>query len=374
MTSKQCPTIDNIVGPYDTEGGQKWGVRFKDGFTKCGLRSKADAIYIRDKHRQDKYEMKVSPERYAAKKAKRVTIADLLQLVVDDFERNGLKSLKDAKEHQRFWTKHYGKKLAASVTGSMLKGWTKIMLETLAPATVNRKVAKLLRGYTIAMEEEPPLLTSKPKWTDLKESDARSGFFEQENFEKLRAVLPDYVKVPATIGYWTGMRSAEIKSIGWTQVTFDDREGCVRIQLTGKTKNGKPRQVIMYGDLYNVLRAWRQETRNNLCATVCQRNCKPLKSIEDIWKKCCVQVGLGAGCLDPRTSQYREYVGPIFHDLRRTGLRNLISAGVDRDTAMSISGHLTDAVFTRYNIVNEANLADAGQKVDRYMRAKGGLA
>lgn len=373
--TSQYPAADGIVGPYPTRKGDRYGVRLK-GFEKFGLRTKADAIYKRDQYRRDKYEMVVSPERFHAQRAKKVTIADLMQLVVDDFKRNNLKSLKDAIEHQRFWTERYGKKLAASVTGSMLKAWTNDMLLTLDPATVNRKVAKLMRGYTIAIEEEEPaMLTSKPTWKKLGESDARSGFFEWADFAKLRAALPDYAQVPATIGYWTGMRSGEIKTIIWPQVTFDDRQRSVRIQLNGKTKNGQPRQVIMYDDLYTVLRAWRETTRNNACLTVCQRNCKPLRSIEDIWKKACVHLGLGTGVFDPCTSQYREYVGPIFHDLRRTGLRNLISAGVDRDTAMSISGHLTDAVFRRYNIVNEANLADAGKKVSAYINsyAVGGM-
>jgi hypothetical protein len=56
--------------------------------------------------------------------------------------------------------------------------------------------------------------------------------------------------------------------------------------------------------------------------------------------------------------------GLLLHDLRRSGVRNLIDAGVAEDTAMRISGHKTRSVFTRYNICDNKRLADAMQKVE----------
>jgi hypothetical protein len=39
-------------------------------------------------------------------------------------------------------------------------------------------------------------------------------------------------------------------------------------------------------------------------------------------------------------------------DLRRSAVKNLDEAGVSRDVARSISGHKTDAMYTRYNIAD----------------------
>jgi hypothetical protein len=61
--------------------------------------------------------------------------------------------------------------------------------------------------------------------------------------------------------------------------------------------------------------------------------------------------------------------GRLFHDLRRSAVRNMIRRGVPQKTALTISGHKTDTVFSRYNIISEADIQDAARKIEEGAKA-----
>ncbi|MDP3092198.1 MAG: tyrosine-type recombinase/integrase [Nitrospira sp.] len=314
------------------------------------------------------------------------TVSMLMDLVIEDYVLNGRKSVDDMERTTKFWKDLIGGKPATFVTGRYLKElakeWRTVPQEMpgnrapilLEAGTVNRRISILLRGFQLGLEEDPPLVNKKPIWHPLKENAPRNGFVNWPDFERLRSSQAEWVQVPVTIGHWAGMRLEEILGLLRTQVAFDHQAKEVTIDLRpGETKNGEPRFIILSGDPYDLMASW--DTKTSVlypdCLYFCHKNGGRIKDIRSPWDRTCVAAGLGKW-KNPKakTQSLKGYEGLTFHDLRRTGVRNLRRAGVDPKTIMLIIGHKTTSMFDRYNIIDEEDMRDASKKLCGFIRSK----
>lgn len=184
----------------------------------------------------------------------------------------------------------------------------------------------------------------------LKEETVRSGFLEHDEFLAMRAALPDHQKVPLMIGYWTGMRRGEILNLRWDQVDLE--RGLLRLN-PGTTKNGEGRVLPLVPALRTMLMQWRRHTLAQWpsCPWVCQYEGDQLTRLTRAWQRAAKKVGLE---------------GKLFHDLRRTAVRNMVRSGIPERVAMMISGHKTRSVFDRYDIVSERDLHEAAARLSSH--------
>ena len=195
---------------------------------------------------------------------------------------------------------------------------------------------------------------SWPKIELLNEKDhVREGFLSAEQMTRLLAALPDdglrdYVE----FCWCTGMRKSEAASLRWSFI----HDGRIVVPQEF-CKSRKPHVIPIAGPLAAILKR-REAARSfqlngiaQLCEFVFHRDGESIREFRKTWKTATAKVAVG---------------NILFHDLRRSAVRDLIRAGVSQSVAMKISGHRTAAIFQRYDIVVGDDLKPALEKNAQY--------
>jgi integrase len=298
----------------------------------------------------------IAEGRFTGPKPDKVTIGDLADLVIDDYKHYERRSTDDVEYRTKLHIKPLlGKVRAARFGDAQYKQYVAARRRQGAEnATINRELSIIRRGYTLAMRADPPLAIRIPHLPKLEEDNVRHGFIEQEQYRALLEKLPPHLRCLLAVGYHVGCRIGELRQITWAQVDFAAKE----IKLYKRqTKAKTDRTLPMYADMLESLK-FQKELRDSKytdCPWIFHFRGRPIGSHLKGWEKACKEAGLD---------------GLHFHDLRRSAVRNMERAGIPRNVAMAISGHRTEAVYRRYDIISPRDLKLAAAKMESYL---GGL-
>lgn len=290
--------------------------------------------------------------------ARVTTVAVILDLVVADYKAQGRRSLPRCELACKQVKEALGDTLARDLTYSDLntyvaecraRGWQ--------PATYWYNLAILRRAYTLARKEG--LLSTRPEFPVITVDNARQGFFERADFEKVRAELQsETAKNVVTFAYLTGWRTrSEILPV-------DFAAGVVRLDVR-QSKNGTGRSFPfdaipelgavlgrqkLAADAFHAIHGTRPRWvffHLDVAPGGAPAG-SPVRAFDKAWRSACARAGVS---------------GRILHDFRRTAVRNLVRAGVSESVAMQLCGHKTRKIFDRYSIVSERDLREGVAKL-----------
>ncbi len=283
----------------------------------------------------------------------RVTFEDLKKDLLTDYELNNRKSKWRVEISIAHLERFFEGWRVVNITPSEIQQFVnERKKEGASAATINRDLSALKRMFSLGAKYGK--VGSIPHAEKFKENNVRKGFLEHESYKKLHDALPSYLQPVLTFAYHTGWRRGEILNLTWDRVNL--KVGTVRLE-TGETKNDRARNLVLIDELKALLRQLWNKRKNLDCNYVFTRNGKRIKDFRGAWKKACTDTGLQ---------------GKLFHDLRRTGVRNSVRAGISEQVAMKISGHKTRSVFDRYNITDDRDLEDAARKQQAYFETVAG--
>jgi integrase len=283
----------------------------------------------------------------------KVTVDSLYDVLLADYRINQ-KSLWWAELN---WNKHlkpfFGGMPAKIVGTDTLSRYIESRrAEKAANGSINRELSLLQRAFMLGYESQPRKVARPLRFHRLAESKPRQGFIERKQYDALASHCSDlFMRAMLALAYSFGFRKGELLSLKVSDVDLMD--GTLRLR---DSKNGERRQVSLTPETRGLLAACIAGKSGDAPVFTRGKGTKAVKDFRGTWDK----ITLAAGC-----------EGLLFHDQRRSAVRNMRKAGISETVAMRISGHKTASVFRRYDIVDASDLADAARKIElSYRQAK----
>jgi integrase len=220
---------------------------------------------------------------------------------------------------------------ASNITTEALKEFIRKRQEQgIGNAGINGSLRMLRKMFSLQVKERKFPRNLVPSFPMLPNPKSRRDFLTLEQHATLVKHLPEELRPLQIVGYDTGARRGELLKLTWDRVDLE------RGSLTFlDTKNGEDR-VVPLGQ--QGLKTLQEMKRTPVGPVFVRANGEPIKDFRRAWLKALKAAGLGKH---------------LFHGNRRSQAVNLMTAGVDEQTAMAITGHKDSDTFRGYRVLVE---------------------
>jgi integrase len=200
--------------------------------------------------------------------------------------------------------------------------------------TINRELALLKSAFNHATEQTPPKVRFVPHFNMLEENNVRHGFLQDEQYLRLSREC-------AGEGAWLVGLFETAYAYGWREdellaLRVGQLDLLGKIIDLGETKNGDQRMIHMTEHVFQCLvRCVAGKKSDDFVFT--RDDGTRIKDFRQAWWNACIRAGLGRfqcrdcesnvseghECTTCNSDKQAKYIGLHFHDLRRTGIRNM---------------------------------------------------
>jgi integrase len=326
------------------KGGGCWWVSYCDEFghrhrEKVGLRSAALDVY-----HQRKTEVRLGKFRPEDVQRKKVALDQILDDYFDSCKARKVHDLDCIELKSSWWKSFFSGQSAKGIKPSDLESARTILAQGFKDATINKYFSVLKAAFFLALRngkvEKNPVCQIRM----LKLNNARTRFLNDEEEERLIAVLPAEYQPMTKLAINTGLRKMELFSLQWADLNFQQRVIMVR-----ESKSGESRTVPMNSTVMDTFKS------------IVRRIDSPFVFPGNL-------PGTHRTDLPKSWEKFLETAGIknfVWHDLRHTFGSRLAMKGVDIYTISKLMGHKTITMTQRYAHLSPGFLHEAVNVLDR---------
>jgi len=299
---------------------------------------------------------------FVGPKEDRLTMDDLEAKILADYREHNRRSAATVTHCLKRVKELFAFDRLVDITTPRVAQYQKMRLsEGAERSTINREMAYLRRGFKLLVEAKE--ISEAPVIKLLEDENVREGFINKADFDNLVENLDPQAQDIVIFLYNSGWRSKEAMTLEWRDVDVESK--MIRLRREN-SKNKRSRMLPVLGELWNVIERRVKERRLD-CPYVFHRNGKQIKSFRKAWESACVSSGLGS---IEKKNGFPKYVGLLIHDMRRSAVRNFRKSGLSETEGMELTGHKTNSIYRRYDIIDEDDLKESMGKVQEYLKSQ----